>query len=345
MLKWLRRLFWTGIASTIIVLGVAIFLYRFSPQTLIDIRFAHLSRLVPNTDGFDLPPSQLRADGFLVDEPEEIAAYRRRAENELPYLSKLPAHFEAMSTLDRAKQLTLLMSGGGGAGGFSDATLLMEKLQTMPAGMGKCSDLVEGFLALCTMYGIDAYELSITHHTIAAVYCPEYGQWIMLDPEFCLIAKDPEGRYLSPKQVRERAFSGRSVDFYFFGNPSRQFARLNPQALGYYDDPTDYGDFILPFGNNVIHVNSFRRNMRWIPKPLRQIWYWAIGIMPPYEIVNDQYALMAPRLNRIRIIDYSVASILTLLLTPFPAARAWRRLFPSREKQAAMPETAPVANR
>lgn len=320
----LFRCFLIGaLLSVLIVLVIVFVVYPLNPQLLIDIRYGLFGRIVDSPQLAELPPSQLRADGFLEDHPREIEAWRSRMLRELDFLAELPADFDGRATLEKAKWLAARMSGGGGAGVFADGDLLIDKLRAMPSGVGKCSDYVEGFQSLCSVFGINSFEFSITHHTVAAVHCPELAKWIFIDPQFCLLAKDSSGQYVSPVEMRKFALAGGRLDFHFFGDPARQFARLNPQTLGYYDAVDDFFEFVMPYGNNIFAVDAKRTSLRWVPKPLRQLWYKWIGLMPDYMILRDANTRIPARILPLRIVSIVVLLCLTLLCFPYLALRIW----------------------
>lgn len=326
--KFLRRCFVAGsLSAAAILLAVSFVVYPLYPQLLIDFRYGLFGRIVDSPHLAELPPGQLFADGFLRDDPELVAVWRTQLLSELDYLADRPADFEGRATLEKAKWLAARMSGGGGAGVFGDAALLIDKLHAMPSGVGKCSDYVEGFEALCSVFGIDTFEFSITHHTVAAVHCPELAKWVYIDPQFCLLARDAGGHYLSPVEMRQVALSGERLDFHFFGDSARQFARLNPQKLGYYDAIDDFAEFVMPYGNNVLTVDANRTSLRWVPKPVRQLWYKWMGIMPDYMILRDAQTQIASRIVPLRTVSILVAIGLVALCLPYLVLRLADLLF------------------
>jgi hypothetical protein len=312
-----RRLFWIGVSLCILIPLVVLFiLYPYFPQILIEIRFALFSRLVPDTAVFEMPPPKLYASGFLRDDSGSIDLWRELARDELIQMRNLPADFSSSPTLNRAMILAQRNSGGARVSSFSDHDTLVDRLRGVPHGVGHCSDVAETFLALCSLNRIDAYEFSTTQHTIAAVYSPELSRWIAIDPQFCILMKDACGTYLSPAQLRSSIFAGTKVEFEFFGDPAWHAAHATSQALQYYDDPDDYRDYALTLGNNVFAVDHLRCALRSVPKPLRQLYYRAIGAMPEFAIVNDQYARRAARVPVLRRWVYLFSAMLTIMITP-----------------------------
>lgn len=317
MRGYFRRLFLIGVGfSVLIPLFVLFVLYPHYPQILIELRFSLFSRLVPGTAVFDLPPPQLHARGFLRDDSGSIESWREIARTELVQMTNLPADFSSLPTLERATILAQRNSGGERVRNFSDHDTLIDRLRGVPSGAGHCSDVTETFLALCNLNGIDAYEFSITHHTIAAVYSPELGQWVAIDPQFCILMKDARGSYLSPARMRSSALAGMRIACDFFGDPAWHSARGTSKAIQYYDDSDDFRDYSLTMGSNVFTVDRLRRALRWVPKPLRQLYYRAIGVMPEYSIVNDQYAQRAARLPLLRRWIFSLSAVLIIMLAP-----------------------------
>lgn len=69
------------------------------------------------------------------------------------------------------------------------------------------------------MYGVKAqivccmpYEdLSMDCHVVVQAYSEELGQWIMLDPTYCMMIKDSNGNYVNVKTLRENIMNNVSM--------------------------------------------------------------------------------------------------------------------------------------
>jgi hypothetical protein len=72
----------------------------------------------------------------------------------------------------------------------------------------------------------------------------------------------------------------------------------------------------MTYGNNVFAVDDVRRKWRWVPKPIRQLYYRAIGVMPEYLIVNDAHAGRAKSLASRRFALVGVAVLLLVMILP-----------------------------
>lgn len=315
-------------------------LYPYYPQALVEARFAIFARLADDISDFDSPPAKLFDDKFLRDDQKIVDCWRNYARTRLAQLSDLPSDFEQLPTIERAKTLARRNTGGGEWRRFADYETLIDRFRDVRNGAGYCSDLSETFLALCSMNGIDAYEFSLARHTIAGFYCPETGRWVAVDPQYCLLFKNDAGEYLSPVGLRSTGLSGATVHFESFWDETRGALPTEPFIPdGCYDGRAAYRDFVFTAGNNVFSVDRVRRYLRWVPKPVRQLYYRAIGVMPEYRIVLDPYSRRAHSLPALRVVVWGGGALLLALMLPQLALSTYR-FFTTRRRPA--PSGAPV---
>lgn len=321
--------------------------YRYWPQLLIDVRFAMFSSPVNDRDTFQQSPEQMSAHGFLTDDEATRQAWREKLKAEMPDFAALPEGFASWTNEKKAEYLAGLFSRDGCATTFPETTTLIEKMQQIRESLGLCSDHVEVFLALCNIYGVPATEVSITNHTIARVWSAAQQEWVYIDPQYCLMARGDDGGYLSISAMRSLYYRGKpaAVHFEFFGRPTQRFAHADPHQFEYYDEPADFSEVILTNGNNVLEVDKYRADLLWLPKPVRQLFYLATGVMPRYEMLLDDRSTYAWRIERLRIVTYSIGAVLlvvnavALIFLSVAALRRSRRPGPAAiaEAEAAAP--------
>lgn len=314
----LRVVFWTTLLVDVVLIGVVLIAIRANPQWLIDQRFAIFSRPLASTSVFNRSPEELRADGFLSDPMELKASRRPELLQKVSYLADLPNSFDSWTTLKRAQWLADKMGHDGGRG-FPGGTILVEKLNQMPRGVGLCSDHVEGFIALCSIFGIEAREISTSVHTTAGVYLPEEHRWIWIDPEYALVCRDSTGRLMTSCEMRDAVL--REEDFlleYFGSDPTRVMARINPRQHEFYNAPGDFGDLVLTYGNNVFEFDGYRAGTTWMPRPIRQFALLMLGIQPDYRFVNDKQSPRAQQVLALRGQSYAIGLPLVLGTIAYP---------------------------
>lgn len=312
--------------------------YKHDRQWFLDQRFAFFSKIETGRNVFEDTPEELRGIGFFTDSPERRAAWKEYMLRELESLRKLPKDFDTQPTLEKAKILARTLSAGGGPALREDAVLI-DKLRLLSTGAGFCSDHSECLLALCTAFGIEAREVSITHHTASGVYCPELKKWAWIDSEYLLTADDPQGRPLSGPELRDAIAMKKPFKLIYFGDPQKPLAAQNPYDYGFVNGPHAGSELIMSFGNNVFQVDEERQKLRWMPKGIRQLVYFAQGIMPTYRIYSDQYSLLPARLTSLRI--QSLGLFALVMAINIGGVAAWY-LERRRRRIAMVNETAPT---
>lgn len=322
----LRAVFWATVVGDLLLLAVMVLVIRINPQWLLEQRLALFSDSIADALVFTRSPEALRRDGFRSD-PAALRAERGGVlRAELAYLADVPPDFGARATLERAQWLAARMGRDGGEA-FPAGTALVEKLKQMPAGIGLCSDHVEGFIALCSVFGIEAREVSSSVHTMAGVYARELGRWIWIDPEFALVARAPSGELMTMWELRDAALRGMEFQLeYFGGDPKRVMAGIDPRTHEYYDAPGDFRDLVLTFGNNVFEFDGYRRGTAWMPRVLRQAVLLGLGLQPGYRVVDDERSPLASRLPGLRGQSLAIAMPLALGTLAYPLLLVGARL-------------------
>lgn len=338
--KNLRIVFFTTLIADALVLGVVLVAMRTNPQWLIDQRFAIFSRPVSDEQVFLRSPGELQAAGFRSDSAELRLKWREKLLSEVSYLAGRPAEFDSWPTIKRAEWLASQMGHDGGEN-FPPGTLLVDKLNRLPHGEGVCSDHVEGFIALCSIFGIEAREVSTSVHTTAGVYLPEEHRWAWMDPEFALVARNSAGQLMTSAEMRDAMLHEKDFRLeYFGGDPARVMARINPHQHEYYNSPADFGDLVLTFGNNVFEFDEYRSGAAWMPRPVRQFVLLMLGIQPDYRFVDDKQSELAARIPSRRGQSLAIAFPLAIGTFAYPlflvGSRLWTRARATPTGQVAM---------
>jgi hypothetical protein len=325
---WLRSVFRLALVASLGIAAYVAYTWRFDRTWLCDMRQAFFTTMVRDAAFFEAPPGSLVNVGYRSDPPQVRDQWSRRLKDELDYLKPLGPDFDSLPTLDKAKQLVRLFSSGGGTERFPESTLLVDKLREMPAGRGLCSDHVEAFIALASVYGVRAREIIThgNHHVTCAFYCPEQQRWLWIDPQFSLMAKQAQGQYLSPLGLRDAYQRGQRVEFEFFGHENQVFAHSDPHNHPCYDAKSDFEDMSLTFGSNVFEYDAYRQGMRYVPLPIRQLVLLGLGIMPTYRLIYDEHSVYAHRLLMLRYSWAAVAVVLTAGLCAYPLLSLIRRI-------------------
>ncbi len=229
---------------------------------------------------------------------------------------------EEPSTLDKAKRISLSFSRNGGKP-YGQLADLDDKLNTISSPpQGYCNDHTEVFLALASVAGIDTSELIVGGHVTCDVYCPEWKRWVWIDPEFALLAKGPDGHYLSGIELHEAYAKDEPFEFEFFGLPVHEFSQGDPREHKLYGRDFFLSRFGVVWGNNVFTVDGYRSKMLFIPKAGRQAGLMILGVQPQYRLLADQPSRAPPVIWRVVLIGLAVLLLAAGTLA-YPVYAAW----------------------
>ena len=229
MRRWLLRVSVFFLIVDFALLGTVVYLERTKGGALVSAREALYTEWLTDPAALEAAPDELAANGFLTDSPETIARWRKRIEEIPAYRDMLAGLDEEPSTLDKAKRISLSFSRNGGKP-YGQLADLDDKLNTISSPpQGYCNDHTEVFLALASVAGIDTSELIVGGHVTCDVYCPEWKRWVWIDPEFALLAKGPDGHYLSGIELHEAYAKDEPFEFEFFGLPVHEFSQGDPR--------------------------------------------------------------------------------------------------------------------
>lgn len=323
----MRKLFHVFLVLDALALLGVIWGLASSPRWVNQTRNALLSWTEHDPAWFEASPERLVDAGFRTDPPALVEEWRRRLDEDVDYLDGVRARLAPLPEIDRVKALVRLFSknGGGGCGAYRD---LLHNVVRVHAGSGSgcCSDHSQVFIALATWVGIFAREVHHTSHTFDEFWVSDPGQWVWVDPHYAILARDPDGAYLSLLELRRRYLSDEPVVFEFIGNRYHRFARVSPTSWPLYDEPEDFSTISLTWGNNVYEEDRFYRRLGSLPKAPSQLLGFLAGVKPPLMLYEDAHSLDAIRLRRARVAYLSLAGVLVAGTLAWPASRLVARL-------------------
>ena len=289
----LRRFFFGFLALDVCAILLVSFVERTNPPLLISIRNAFFTKIVSDPEQLELPPAEQTKHGFLRDSPEEITKWRAILDNFVRYRTLFAQLDTTNSTLEKAKAIVLSFSRNGSpilpdgspTSLYDKSADLMLKISTIIEPRGSCADHAEVFLALSNVAGLDAIKVECAHVT-CAVYCPEWKKWIWIDPEFALLAKKPDGQYMSPRELVQANRNGETFDYDFFGTPEHVFSKMNPRDHEIYRPATFSPTLSVVWGNNVLTYDEYRKQCLFVPRSIRQAICRLTGIAPIYRLLD-----------------------------------------------------------
>jgi len=281
-------------------LGFVLFLLLFGASTtffsdidtLVKVKYLLFTDKTSSQLLFTAPPNILYDNGFKKDSPQSIEQWKSVITKNINYLQGLGQNITvATSTIDKAKLIALSFSKGGGGGCFDDIDLIskMKKINK-DNGHGCCSDHSEVFVALCSIYGIEAREVHNNHHVFNEIYVSEKNKWIWIDPGFAIMAKNDKGEYLSLFEMRESLFNGVQINYVFFGNKFHEFYDYPADKHEYFDEKNDFSDIMITWGNNVFAENEFNSHLNLLPKSAKQFVSLTVGKVPLYKVYVDRFS-------------------------------------------------------
>jgi len=285
---------------------------------LVEIRNAVFSKFVSQRSDLEAPPAELIQHGFLTDSPEIRAKWKEVLNNGVRFHGLFQQLETTSSTVEKAKLIALSYSRNGtplDADGhpariYDKTADLLFKLATIKEPRGFCSDHAQVFMALCNIAGLDSMEVTCAH-TTSAIYCPEWHKWIWIDSEFALLAKKPNGQYMSPLEVRDANLHDEPFEYEFFGTPYHLFSKMDPRSYDVFRPDKFCPVFGVEWGNDELTRDSYSRQVLFVPRPIRQLFAILFGIHPTYRYLDDEPGIAA------KYFWIRLASYLVLLLFLF----------------------------
>lgn len=213
--------------------------------------------------------------------PVFIEEYRPNVYDAVPEIKKI-ATTRYNDEIQKAKDIVLSFSVNGG-GGYEQNEEILTKIKTIQNKKGLCSDHSEVFVALAMVSGMTPREIfNNGQHCFAEFFSEQRQKWIFIDPQLALLARDENGNYMSTTEMQEYYFSGKKIDFEFFGTNEHPGYKQPPGEHPYYSNPKNFEVITLSMGNNVFTVDKFNKKYAWLPKPIRQFFGMLSNTVPTY---------------------------------------------------------------
>lgn len=140
-------------------------------------------------------------------------------------------------------------------------------------------------------------------------------KWIWVDPQFCLLAKDSAGNYLSLFEIHKLSGLKIKVNWVFFGTSKHEFYSTNPSTHPLYK-PDQFRSIIMTMGNRVFLEDAWNKKLYFLPKDLGQAILILIGVHPKYELFgfNTDYARGVTKVRTIILGLMSIYSVINFYL-------------------------------
>jgi hypothetical protein len=286
------------------------------PTRVSVIKTALFTSRTDSRSHFTASPSEMLDRGFATDDNERISAWRERLKSEVPFVAAIDEQALPENAVERAQAITLAFSKNGDE--FCGAPSLMHNLQRMKIGEGCCTDFSEVFLALASILGLETRETRQTRHTHSEIYDDTDGRWIWIDPYYAIMARDPDGRYLSLMEMRDRYLDGKPFEYEFFGTDEHTLANAMPYEEPFYEGSWEVEDIYIVLGNNVFEQDDFRARIHFLPKPVWQLLGMMTGVVPGYMIYSDPSTTRPEELRRIRVTAIALVSGIGVGLLAYP---------------------------
>ncbi len=246
--------------------------------------FALFSKRINFNYSFRATPDALETYGFS---DFALKNQFRFFEQNLNFIDSLGINKSFSATVEDVKAMVMLFSknGGIGCGAFSDN--LRENICSVAMGRGCCSDHAQVFMALSIINGIIPREVSHFSHTFNEYWDTALNQWVWVDPQFALMARDSLGRYLGLADIYQNMQAGKAVVWEFFGNYNHLFFRQPPEEHPYYQKD-QFNTLVMTLGNNVFQMDYYNQKLQFLPRAIRQFFLLSIGIQPSYAYYEGE---------------------------------------------------------
>ena len=327
MKKSTLALLFVALAVDLATAGWLVYASLYDPTWLIVTRGAFFTSFVDDAAELQRAPTDRHQAGFMTDAESDIADWRLHLASNVPYVMDVLSL--KGTTIERVREMVALFSRNGGlVCGQYDG--LVDKLVRVNAddGYGCCSDHSEVMLALTAISGIEARETHHTEHTFVEFFSPEANAWVWVDPQYALMARDGHGQYLSLVELRERYLTPEPFAFEFIGTEYHELLDRDPRRQRFYNEPNDFADLTVTWGNNVFAQAESNRLLGSLPKPARQLVGMLLGRIPGYVTVDDNASLLPSILRERRkfvttwLVVLAFVNLAAVAVTPFRSKRA-----------------------
>jgi len=172
---------------------------------------------------------------------------------------------------------------GFGNGSCGPPYPLTEKLSRMARGTGDgcCSDFTEVFLLLAEAHGMLAREVTNSAHTFNEVWSAARGRWMLVDPQFGLVATDSAGAWIGGNDVGSAARAGKPVQWGAIKStvPARQSVAA---ASRLFTGESKWREFRIVAGADVVRQDRDFHAYSFLGKPIAQALEFVRGTRPGY---------------------------------------------------------------
>lgn len=314
----MRKYFFFLLFNILSLLG----LYLMPAQLKIDTRFAFFTQFAESNDVFSLKPNEMLEGGvpFIYYKQKYLTDFFSQNQIEaFKFADSIPFYRRVQKIV-----LSYSKNGGEGCGLYSDDLIKNIKWLHQDNGHGCCSDHSQVFLAMCLVNRIFPREVHHKSHTFAEYFDPNFGKWIWVDSQYCLMATDDTGNFLGLNEIYNYLREKKPVKWVFFGNENHAFYhKVISSEITNYFNPEEFEVLTMTLGNNVFGQDYYNKKLAFLPKELRQALLLTMGIQPKY-LMYDPKDCFHSYFDKIRI-GFSLLTLFIVLVNIFLIYRIFRK--------------------
>jgi hypothetical protein len=278
----------------------------------VEIRQAFTTKRLETPAIFLAHPDSLPKFNFKSYKKEELNAFFKENTNSLRLHYRVNLE---KSPIEKAKDIILSFSKNGGNGCGEYSSDLMKNIEWTTTGGGCCSDHSQVFIALSLLNGLYTREVNHISHTFNEFWDDSKNKWIWIDPQYCLLAKDSIGNYLSIFEIYTMAKKNLQVKWEFFGTASHEFYTKAASENRYFH-LDQFQAISLLMGNRVFLQDKWNKRLKFLPKDILQSTFLLSGIQPGLVLWDEdsEYYLQLEKTRRITFALFVVYLIFNLYL-------------------------------
>jgi len=261
--------------------GFCLFLIKALPaQWKIDIREILFAFEIKDENYLDAPPS----NDFGFRQFQLTFIEKLLDKHPLPKMEGL----ENLELTEKAKKIALSFSKNGGekCGTYSDNLVENINWLSKDDGNGCCSDHAQVFNAIAILNGMYPREVSHRSHTFNEFYDFDRQKWVWIDSQFCLLAKNQDGEYLSLHEIQQEFRSRKKIQWEFFGTPLHKIYGTEPEKVSTYFQASEFDIIKVTMGNNVFEEDYYNHSFIYVPREIRHFGLLCLKIKPLYGVVS-----------------------------------------------------------
>ncbi len=222
--------------------------------------------------------------GFRTDSPDRSARFLRSSGID----ATVAVETSTSGTIDAIIAILKKLPGPG-KNGCGTVRSLSDKIRSLAlsSGYGCCSDFTKVFQVIASANGLAAREVLNSIHNFIEVWEPRETRWIFVDPQFGLLATDPDGTYLGAMQIARSARSHKVIKWIFISK-GVAFADQWRAAHSLYASPIAWSEIRMPMGSDVVAQDAFDRRIRPLPRLPAQLIAYLTGARPTFARITLQ---------------------------------------------------------